>query len=162
MEATMDSKKRALLASLAIAAALPAAGCGGSSDPEQDPYAAPVQTIPGGPGTPAIAFTSVPSRGSRADLHGQVLHVHPREFNVAVYIYVSGWWTKPYFAQPLTAIRADGSWTADITTGGIDELATAIAAYLVPGGYQPPLLGGASALPASLETNAAAKVVVSR
>ncbi len=58
---------------------------------------------------------------------------------VAVYIFVGGWWTKPTFAAPLSAIGPDGTWTCDITTGGADIYATQLAAYVVPVGYAPPL-----------------------
>jgi exo-beta-1,3-glucanase (GH17 family) len=119
-------------------------------------------SVPGGPGTPTIEFTYVPPRGSFNNLTGRVLHVSPFAYNVAVYIYVSGWWTKPTFASPLTPIQADGSWTTDITTGGIDEQATQIAAFLVPDGYHPPAMAGGGTLPAGLDANAVANVIVSR
>ncbi len=64
--------------------------------------------IPGGPGDPIIEFTYVPQYGSFENLRGQVWHVRPANYTV------------------------DGSWTCDITTGGNDPEATAIAAYLVP------------------------------
>ncbi len=119
--------------------------------------------LPGGPGTPAIELTSVPPRFSSDDLEGQVWHVAPFDYGVAVYIRVRGrWWTKPYFSVPITSIRPDGSFTTDVTTGGVDPEATEIAAFLVPFGYAPPLAGGAVALPAELETNAVASVVAVR
>ena len=49
--------------------------------------------------------------------------------------------------QPLTPLRTDGSWTCDITTGGLDEQATQIAAFVVPQDYSPPQLGGQTELP---------------
>ena len=119
--------------------------------------------IPGGAGTPEIEFTFVPEIGSHDNLKGQVWHVLPSEHKVAVYIMVSGrWWTKPTFAQPLTSIACDGSWTTDITTGGIDSRATKIAAYLVPNGYNPPSAGGSRNLPQELEEKSLAKVEVTR
>jgi hypothetical protein len=54
------------------------------------------------------------------------------------------------------------SFTCDITTGGIDQNATKIAAYLVPNGYSPPLMYGDSTLPAELEQNSVAKVETTR
>lgn len=119
-------------------------------------------TLPGGPGEPYIEFTYVPPIGSFNNLEGKVLHVYPSEYRVAVYIYVSGWWSKPTLANPLTSIGSDGSWVADITTGGIDEKASRIAAFLVPVGYNPPLLSGSNSLPDELEENAVANVEVSR
>lgn len=121
-----------------------------------------VTTIPGGPGNPAIEFTYVPLYGSFENLKGQIWHVKPADYKIAVYIYVSGWWTKPFFNTPLTTIQNDGSWTCDITTGGIDETATKIAAFLIPNGYNPPLLSGSSSLPSELDQNSFAKVETSR
>jgi hypothetical protein len=81
--------------------------------------------VPGGPGTAGIEFSFVPVYGSADDLRGQVWHITPSDYKVAVYIFVaSGWWTKPYFAQPLTNIQPEGRWIADITTGGVDHQAT--------------------------------------
>jgi exo-beta-1,3-glucanase (GH17 family) len=118
--------------------------------------------VPGGPGTPTVEFTDVPVIGSTANLHGLVLHAAPLAHRIAVYIYVSGWWTKPYFDRPTTSIGCDGAWEADVTTGGIDERATRIAAFLIPEDYRPPLLAGAGALPPALTANAVASVQVNR
>jgi hypothetical protein len=69
-------------------------------------------------------LTSICARNAstvRADLKGQVLHVNPADYYVAVFIRVrGGWWTKPYWAEPRTRIRVDGTWVCDITTGGVD------------------------------------------
>ena len=118
--------------------------------------------IPGGPGDPSIAFTFVPPIGSFENLRGQVLHVAPGEYKVALYIYVSGWWTKPYFSNPITTIAPDGSFVTDITTGGIDQTATMVAAFLVANDYTPPLISGDSTLPQTLFDNAAANLEVVR
>ncbi len=117
--------------------------------------------IVGGP--PGIAFTHVPPRGSSQNLEGEVMHVTPADYRVAVYILVgSGWWTKPTFASPLTVIDDDGTFVTDITTGGIDQTASAVAAFLVPAEYAPPRAGGLGSLPAELEQNALASVQVER
>jgi exo-beta-1,3-glucanase (GH17 family) len=117
---------------------------------------------PGGPGTPSIEFTYVPPSGSFNNLFGQVLHVKTDDYKVAVYIFVGGWWTKPTFANPLTNITLDGAWTCDITTGGADQTATQIAAYLVPKDFSPPAMQGGQTLPSTLDQNAVAKVTVQR
>ena len=119
-------------------------------------------SIPGGPGTPSIEFTSVPPYGSYNNLKGQVWHVNPNDYKIAIYIYVSGWWTKPYFGSPSTAIKSDGSWECDITTGGTDQNATKIATYLVPESYSPPAASGSPSLPSDLDSNAVAKVETTR
>lgn len=115
-----------------------------------------------GPGIPSIMFTLVPEYGSFNDLKGNVKHINPFQFKVAVYIYVSGWWTKPYFSRPSTNINCSGSWICDITTGGIDERATRISAYLLPSGYDPPLMSGGSRLPADLDDHSVAKITIER
>lgn len=93
-----------------------------------------------GEGEPSIEFTKVPPLGSLDKLEGRVSHVASSEYQVVVYIYVegAGWWIKPYFDEPTTPIRCDGTWTTDIVTGGSDEMAKIIAAYLIPKTYAPP------------------------
>ncbi len=111
---------------------------------------------------PLVEFTYVPPYGSFENLWGRVACVEPADYKVAVYIYVSGWWTKPYWAWPLTPIQPDGTWTCDITTSGVDQNATRIAAFLVPLGYDPPLMSGGQSLPFDLERNSVASVMVER
>jgi len=111
---------------------------------------------------PVIEFDSVPPYGSYDDLSGHVECVTPSDYKVAVFINVSGWWTKPYLSSPLTTIQNDGTWLTDITTGGSDQLATDIAAFLIPNSYNPPLLSGEATFPQELYTNAASFVSVPR
>ena len=119
--------------------------------------------FPGGPGTPQLGFTYVPGYGTDDKLEGQASHVSTAGYAVAIYIQVSGgWWTKPTFAQPVTALQPDGTWTASIVTGGSDQLATQIAAFLIPTSYSPPALSGSPTLPAELYSNSVANVQVSR
>lgn len=119
--------------------------------------------LPDGSGDPSIEFVSVPPYGSIANLKGKVLHVDPSDYKVAVYINVNGgWWTKPYWSQPLTSIQCDGEWSADITTGGSDQNARIISAYLLPNWFNPPSMSGGSTLPQWLEDNAVAKVSATR
>jgi hypothetical protein len=117
----------------------------------------------GGSGVPSLSFTSVPPRGSSNNLQGQAEHVAPSLFYVAVYIRVlGGWWTKPTFAQPNTTINCDGTWTTAIVTGGSDQNADAIAAFLLPQSYAAPLLSGDALLPPALSANAVANASVNR
>lgn len=123
-----------------------------SAEVAQIAAAAPIFSVPGGPGNPQISFTHVPpyGSGSGSTLEGQTSNVDSSSNAVACYIDVNGWWIKPYFDAPLTPIRNDGSWSCLIVTGGYDSLATAVAAFLIPKGYSPPLLAGASTLPPDL------------
>ena len=88
----------------------------------------------------------------------------PAAHRVAVFIFVpgAGWYTKPTCAQPLTPIQANGSWTADITTGGSDPLATRIAALLVSTNYNQPCVLDAVSLPTNVTAQALASVIADR
>jgi len=119
--------------------------------------------IPGGTGTPAVELTAVPPIGSSSDLRGQVWHVTPTDYGIAVYIKVlGGWWTKPFWNNPVTSINCDGSWVCDITTGGSDSEATDIAAFLIPLTYTPPTAAWDGVLPAELYVNSVAYAEVKR
>lgn len=74
---------------------------------------------------PKIEFSAVPPYGSFDDLRGVVTGVGPlTSYRVVVYVFViksGGWWLKPYFENPVTAINEDGTFVVDITTGGITD-----------------------------------------
>ncbi len=89
------------------------------------------------PSVPRIEFTSVPPFGRRELLKGRVSGVDANQYSVAVFIRVDDiWWVKPYWQSPLTSIMQDDTWTCDVVTGGKDEQATAIHAFLVPRGIR--------------------------
>jgi hypothetical protein len=73
-----------------------------------------------------------------------------------------GWVSKPTCAQPLTTIASNGSWTANITTGGSDNLATRVAALLVGANYNQPCVQGLSFLPTNVFAQALASSVITR
>jgi hypothetical protein len=103
-------------------------------------------------GEPEIALIHVPAYGASEALKGQVWHVNPADYVVAAYIKVgSGWWMKPTITHPLTSIDVSGYWSCDIVTGGIDETATEIRAYLLPAGTVIPDVLGAGSLPSELD-----------
>ena len=122
------------------------------------------RAIPGGVGAANLQFAAVPALGSFDDLRGQVTGVDPAGFRVAVFIYVNGlWYPKPSFASPTVYPGIDGQWTADITTGPMDEIATRIAAYLLPVSFRvPPLSAGSAEVPAEIEASAAARREIAR
>jgi exo-beta-1,3-glucanase (GH17 family) len=120
-------------------------------------------TLRQGPGAPEIRLTEVPPIGGHADLLGEVRHVNPGEYNVAVYIRVGGnWWTKPEIDNPAIFIPRNGQWRADITTGEGDERADTIAAFLIPIDFAPPIVLGASELPEALAAGAVAQASAAR
>ena len=114
--------------------------------------------------TPSIEITNVPPFGAVAHLGGRVLDASPADYRVAVFIYVpsAGWWSKPYCDPQLTLIQPDGSWTADITTGGADASATKITTLLVGTNYAEPCVMGLPTLPDNVTTQAVAAATVER
>jgi hypothetical protein len=122
-----------------------------------------------GQGRPSLDFTSVPPWGSTFGPLVGVLHgvSNPADYRVAVFIYVgAGWWNKPRWDAPLTPliVNQDGDvvFITNIVTGGIDEQATRIAAYLVPDGVTPPRLAGAPTIPNDFTAEAVASAEAAR
>lgn len=118
------------------------------------------------PAAPHLAITHLPAYGSTNDLSGIATGTNVSDCAVAVFIYVphsGGWWSRPTCpGQPLTAIRPDGSWCTDITTGGADTHATRIAALLVRTNYSQPCVLGSAVLPTNVFAQAMASAVVTR
>ena len=114
---------------------------------------------------PAIVITNLPVYGSFSNLQGVVLGCNPATQAVAVFIYVPGygWVSKPTCAQPLTTIQANGSWSANITTGGAgDTTATRVAALLVSNTYSQPCVNPLANLTTNIYAQALAKTVITR
>ncbi|HWQ48165.1 MAG TPA: hypothetical protein VN414_04305 [Methanosarcina sp.] len=111
---------------------------------------------------PKITITHVPPYGVSGSASGIVKGVKPSNYKVAVYIYVGGWWNKPYWNSPLTKIKNNGTWSCNINTGGNDIYATRVAAFLVPAKYVPPKMAGEKSLPSKLYKNSVAYSIVKR
>jgi autotransporter-associated beta strand protein len=97
---------------------------------------------------PTIQITSVPAYGTDGSMTGTVSGVDFAQYCVAPYIQIegSGWWTKPISTTPTVTINSDGTFSANVTSGGVDDQATIYYAALVPAGSTPPLeLGSPSA-----------------
>ena len=115
--------------------------------------------------SPKIHITNLPAKDETGKLSGIVLNVDPDAYRVVVYIYVpgaNGWWVKPQFNSPYTDIQDDGRWSTSIFTGGIDDQATDVAAFVIPNDYPAPLAAGAISLPAELPKNAIASTIENR
>ncbi|MDK2980711.1 MAG: hypothetical protein PWQ55_1058 [Chloroflexota bacterium] len=115
--------------------------------------------------SPKLRITNYPARDEKGGVSGIAINVDPQEYRVVVYIYVpgaGGWWVKPEFHNPYTFVHEDGEWSTAIFTGGIDEQATRIAAYLIPYGYAAPAAAGWSSLPFELSSHAVAEDQVLR
>src|SRR5260370_19504203 len=102
-----------------------------------------------------LVFTHIPPWGSSGDLlQGQVFNLNPAHYQVTLVILIEGlgWYSKSYCDQSLThalpiPLNFDGSWSATITTGGVDPTTIKIAAYVIPKDYSPPCTFQASGLP---------------
>ena len=101
---------------------------------------------------PAIHITSLPAYGTNELMSGVVSGVDVTAFRVASYIYIDGggWWTKPTDQTPTVPIANDGSFAANVTTGGLDARATILCAALIPASQDPPRAFGARRVPAAL------------
>ena len=112
-----------------------------------------VMILPVAGADPGIEITGVPTYGVDGFLSGTVSGVDPADYKVAPFIQIegAGWWTKPNFAMPTVAIAPDGSFTADVATGGLDNRATLYCVYLVAGSVTVPLASGAVRVPASMD-----------
>src|ERR1035438_2533954 len=87
------------------------------------------------PGSLGIAAVYIPPYGSSDLMEVQVTGVQPASYVIATFIYVVGsWWPKPYADQPTVAINPDGTASIKIVTGGTDQDATEIEAFLIPAG----------------------------
>lgn len=100
------------------------------------------------PGEPGIQITSVPPHGEAGRVTGVVSGVIPDDYVVAMYIRVSyqGWWIKPLF-NTVTLIQNDGSWSANMVSGGSDRLANQVVVYLMPRNMSVPSALGSQSVP---------------
>ncbi|HEX4264301.1 MAG TPA: hypothetical protein VH597_08175 [Verrucomicrobiae bacterium] len=115
--------------------------------------------------TPAVIITNLPAYGATDTLKGYVIGANPATQALAVFIYVPnfGWVNKPFCTPLLVPILPDGSWSANITTGGTnDTTATRIAALLVSTNYNQGCVAGSNTLPTSVYAQAVAKAIVTR
>ena len=96
----------------------------------------------------SISITGVPHPGSVGQITGTVSGMDHLTHQVAAYLFVEGggWWTKPTFGMPTVPIHADGSFSVDISDGGLDELASMYSVSVVPLGVVPPQMAGSDIL----------------
>jgi hypothetical protein len=114
-------------------------------------------------GSPSIQFTFVPPVGSSASVQGLVQNVDRTTYGVALIINVfGGWWTKPYFATPISGINPDNTFSIPYDTGGQDACAGQFAVFVVRLDYAIPLLSGQGSIPPEYYSNSIAQVAVNR
>ena len=93
--------------------------------------------------SPSIEFTSIPPYYAPPgqQVSGRISNVNFAEYRIAVYIFLGSWYNKASWAEPLTVINPDGTWTCELGSNISDTLFTEIRAYLVKSNVTPPLLG---------------------
>ncbi len=98
-----------------------------------------------------IEITSVPPYGALGSLQGLVTGVDPATHHVATFIHVEGggFWTKPAAVSPTVLINPDGTFSANVVTGGNDALATIFAVAVLPSSVTPPTTFGGPRIPPS-------------
>ena len=120
--------------------------------------------------TPKLTITQPPAfRQFWSYMYGTVEGLPSSDYWVAPLLYVPGlgWYSKPYdgdyepYARvvPVYIYKEKGDWETEMQTGGIDDLATIVVAYLIPKIAYPacyPFVSGAQNIPASLEAAAVA------
>lgn len=119
-----------------------------------------------GPNTPVLKVTGVPAFNGFGSLTGQALNVDPTKFQVAVLLFINGfgWVSKPACNQLYVPLASDGTFSANVTSGGVDQTAIRFAAYLVPlpANFSYTCVVGVEGVPPVLDLNAVARTVVER
>jgi hypothetical protein len=98
-------------------------------------------------------------------LYGQVSGFGaPQNYAIAPLIFIEGlgWWSKPSCDETTVPVQSNGTWSADIVTGGVDQTAIRIAAFLVPTGTNVACSEHTSGLPAQLISQSVAHLVIDR
>ncbi|MCG3145094.1 MAG: hypothetical protein HONDAALG_02635 [Gammaproteobacteria bacterium] len=118
--------------------------------------------------SPDLMITSIPEFGSVSStlLRGRVTNISAdrySDYKVAVLIAIEGlgYYSKPFCTPLFTPISTDGTWSANIVTGGVDQLATVIVSYLVRSSFQTTCVLGGNNL-SDFDREAIAKVVIHR
>ena len=104
----------------------------------------------------AVTITQV---GSDGFLKGTVsADIDPATHRIATLIYIDGlgFYTKPTFDNPTTAINSNHTFQVDVVTGGLDNKATAFYVAVVPKNFTTPVANGTDHIPDGLTDNAIA------
>ena len=93
-------------------------------------------------------------------LSGQVLGADNKLFNIAIYGHIDGGWHNlPDKISPVTQIAENGSWTCQVQLDANSSLSK-FSIHVLPNGYYPPILEGASTMPLKIHLVSAAKKTI--
>jgi hypothetical protein len=108
--------------------------------------------------TATIDITQLPAYANSGLLQGKVGGVTPSDYAVATYLQIegAGWWSKPAAASPTVSVSANGSFSVNVVTGGLDARATIYCVALIPQGSSPALALGSGRVPRELDDLAVA------
>ncbi len=111
---------------------------------------------------PSITFTRIPAPRDTDDVvHGQTTGVSRQTHGVAIFVGFGypenqSWWIKPHWGS-ITPIDNRGRFAARTYTGGVDELSSALAAFIIPLSINIPISKGGP-IPDVVLTNSIASV----
>jgi len=115
-----------------------------------------------GSGAPSVDISYTAPFAECGEARGTASGIDYSDYRVALLIYIpgSGWWSKPYCEPRVIAIDGQGNWSSTICSGGIDNTATVVEAYLIPASAYPACYPscvlGAGCVPDSLTSAAVA------
>jgi hypothetical protein len=109
---------------------------------------------------PVVTITQTPAYGTSELLRGTFTGGDPADYHIAIGLYVEGlgWYSKPTSASPWVSIAADGTWSAPVVTGGIDNRAIAYYAAAVPASFTVPVVQGGYRMPPEIDAYAHTEV----
>ena len=100
---------------------------------------------------PKIIFTQIPPYGNKIiNIKGFLNNINCDDYYIAVYIYIDGWYSRPYLNKLKTQINPDNTFICDITTGYNDHIATMIAVFVFDNFFDPVALNGEKSINESI------------
>lgn len=105
---------------------------------------------------PIISITPISSESIKGQVHG----IDAGLYNIAVYARLNdGWYTLPGSHIPLQPISEDNSWFCKLGNISIEDVSELVI-FLLPNGYEPPILTGENIIPVKLNLVATSKKII--
>ncbi|MCG8310191.1 MAG: hypothetical protein MI975_22525 [Cytophagales bacterium] len=109
---------------------------------------------------PVISVTPFNTSNLNESIAGQIHGADVQLYNIAVYAKVrSGWYTLPNRDSPIISISNDKRWVCELS-GVKKEDITKVSIFLVPNGYEPPILQGQNIIPIKMNLMSASKKII--
>ena len=105
---------------------------------------------------PTISITPI----SIESITGQVHGIEAALYSIAVYAKQNdGWYTLPGGHIPLHPISEDNRWVCELGNISIEDFSE-LAVFLVPNGYEPPILAGENMIPIKMNLVSTSKKLI--